>query len=76
MIQLARLTSICEILEKNDFFLSDQASYLDTITAEPRERRHIEDFAFIGDIGAFAYFCILDRGRDATSDTEHFDQWQ
>ena len=55
MIQLARLTSICEILEKNDFFLSDQGSYLDTITAEPRERRHIEDFAFIGDIGAFAY---------------------
>ena len=51
-------------------------SYLDTITAEARERRHIEDFAFIGDIGAFAYFCILDQGRDAASDTEHFDQWQ
>ena len=58
------------------FSWSDQDSYLDIITAEARERRHIEDFAFIGDIGAFAYFCILDRGRDATSDTEHFDQWQ
>ena len=58
------------------FSWSDQDSYLDIITAEARERRHIEDFAFIGDIGAFAYFCILDRGRDATSDTEHFDRWQ
>ena len=59
------MTSICEILEEtNVFFPSDQGSDLDTITAEARKRRHIEDFSFIGDVGAFAYFSILLAGAE------------